>query len=490
MKKTFYFTFIISGLLSIFFSGCADQQGEKPKALVFYCAAGLKPGAERIAKAYEEAYGVQINVQYGGSGTLLSSIRVTKTGDLYLAADESYIDMAKAKGLVAEVQPVAYLTPVIAVKRGNPRQIHSIKDLLRDDVKISVANPESAAIGHITKMMLEQSGEWGAVSKHARVMKPTVNGICNDIKLGAVDAGIVWGSVVAMYKELEPVQVPEWSAYRQTVAMGVLKNSKNPTEALKFMRYFSACDEGLKIIRTLGYETVDGDKWEEKPQLLFYSGGVNRVAVEKTIRAFEKREDVEVTRVYNGCGILVAQIKAGQEPDAYLTCDVTFMNQVKASFQDIDTISATKIVIATTKGNAKNIRSLDDLQKPGLKVGVCNPKQSALGTLTKRMLQDMGLWEGIFKNVVSQTPTADLLVNQLRVGGLDAVIVYQANTAQVTDKIDVIPIKKDRAIAIQDMGININSDHKFLARRLFQALTSEASMANYIINGFTWEYKN
>jgi ABC-type molybdate transport system substrate-binding protein len=360
---------------------------------------------------------------------------------------------------------------------------------LRKDVRLSIANPESTAIGSTTKMMLETSGDWEDISKHAQVVKPTVNGICNDLKIGAVDAGIVWKSVVAMYPELEVVTVPGWEQYKRTVEMGVLRSSKDPTEALKFMRYFSARDKGLEIFRSLGYKTVDGDKWAEKPQLLFYSGGVNRVAVENTIRAFEKREGVEVTRVYNGCGILVAQIKAGQKPDAYLTCDVSFMNQVKSSFQDIDTISATRIVIATTKGNKKHIRNLEDLAEPGLKVGVCNPKQSALGTLTKRMLEQMDLWDGIFKNVVSQTPTADLLVNQLRAGGLDAVIVYAANTAQVADKIDVIPIQQKQAIAVQDMGININSDHKYLARRLFAALTSEESMANYVENGFTWEYK-
>ncbi len=487
MKKVFTFIFLTVGLLLSLFTGCKDKKDQNG-SLVMYCAVGLKPGAERITRDYEDAYGVRIGIQYGGSGSLLSSIRVTKTGDLYLAADDSYIDKAKSWDLIEEVQPIAFLMPVIAVAKGNPLNIQSVKDLTRKDVKLSLANPESAAIGRMTKIMLEQSGDWEAISKHTKVMKPTVNGICNDIKLGAVDAGIVWRSVAAMYNELESVNVPEWNQFKRPVSMGVLKGSKNPTEALKFMRYFSARDKGLKIFNSMGYETVVGDMWEEKPSILFYSGGVNRVAVENTIRAFEKREGVEVTRVYNGCGILVAQIKAGQKPDAYLTCDVSFMNQVKSEFQDINTISATKIVIATAKGNDKNISNLNDLTRPGLKIGVCNPQQSALGTLTKRMLQQMGLWEGIFKNVVSQTPTADLLVNQLRVGGLDAAIVYQANTSQVADKINVVPIEMDHAIAVQDMGININSDHKYLSKRLFAALTSEESMTNYLENGFTWEY--
>ncbi len=53
-----------------------------------------------------------------------------------------------------------------------------------------------------------------------------------------------------------------------------------------------------------------------------------RPAIEQTIAEFERREGVKVTRVYNGCGILVAQMKAGEVPDAYFACDSEFMNQV------------------------------------------------------------------------------------------------------------------------------------------------------------------
>ena len=35
--------------------------------------------------------GVKVQLQYGGSGTLLSSLRVRPAGDLFIAADESYI---------------------------------------------------------------------------------------------------------------------------------------------------------------------------------------------------------------------------------------------------------------------------------------------------------------------------------------------------------------------------------------------------------------
>ncbi|MEQ6120479.1 molybdate ABC transporter substrate-binding protein [Reichenbachiella sp. MALMAid0571] len=463
-------------------------QGNKEAAeeLTMYCAAGMKPAVEQIAKAYQKEYGVNVNLQYGGSGTLLSNILVANQGDLYLAADESYIQKAQEKGLLDETQPLAYLKPVIAVKANNPLKIKSLADLKNKDIKLAIANPEAASIGKVLKKILTQSGEWEEFKPFIEVMKPTVNEVANDVKIGTVDAGIIWDAVANQYPELEYIEVPEWQKYTQQVTFGVLKSTKNPTAALKFMRYLSARDKGLTTFSSLGYEPIEGDVWNEKPEILFYSGGVNRLAVDKTIQEFEKREGVEVVRVYNGCGILVSQIRSGQKPDAYLSCDVTFMDQVEDSFQEINNVSSTDIVIVTDIDNSKKIVDLESLTRSGLKLGVCNPKQSALGALTVNMLDKVGLTEDIMKNVVVQTPTADLLVNQLRTGALDAAIVYAANVAQVLDKVTVVKIERKEATATQNIGINTSSKYKYLTRRLYQKITSETSQQSYLANGFSW----
>lgn len=474
-------TSIVAGLLA-----CQGPAQNTQDELTMYCAAGMKPAVEKIAKAYKEEYGIHVNLQYGGSGTLLSNLQVAKQGDIYLAADESYISKARERGLLDETQPLAFLKPVLAVAANNPLNIQSIEDLKNDDIKLSIANPEAASVGKLTQKMLEESGDWESLKGYINVMKPTVNEVANDIKLGTVDAGIIWDAVAVQYPELDFIELPKWEKFAQQVTVGILKSTKNPTAALKFLRYLSAKDRGLETFAALGYKPVDGDPWEETPELLFYSGGVNRLAVDKTIQAFEEREGVEVVRVYNGCGILVSQIRAGQQPDAYLSCDVTFMDQVEESFQEINNVSSTDIVIATDKANSKQITSLDDLTVEGIKLGVCNPKQSALGALTVNLLDKVGLKDEVLKNVVVQTPTADLLVNQLRTGALDAAIVYAANVALVQDKLSVVKLDLNEATAIQNIGINTASKYKYLTRRLYQKITSENSQKMYLQNGFNW----
>ena len=115
-----------------------------------YCAAGMRYPVEEIVQKYEAEYGVQVNLQYGGSNTLLNQLEVNKSGDLYLAGDSSYIRLAEEKGLTAEAFPLALMKPVIAVQVGNPKNIKGIDDLTRDDVKVALGDPDAAAVGKKT----------------------------------------------------------------------------------------------------------------------------------------------------------------------------------------------------------------------------------------------------------------------------------------------------------------------------------------------------
>ena len=455
--------------------------------LVVYCAAGLKTAVEAVAKDYEREQKTSVQIQYGGSGTLLSNLRVAQRGDVFIPADTSFIDLGNSNRLLAEVLPLARMSAVVAVAKGNPKNIRSIQDLLRDGVRVSLGNPDSVAIGTVARAALARSGDWVALSARALVFKPTVNDVANDVKLGAVDAGIVWDVTVAQYPELEAVVVPELSTARSEVSACVLQSSTQPTEALRFARYLSARDRGLRRFQESGFEVMPGDVWNPHPSVLFYSGSVNRLAAEPTLREFEQREGVDITRVYNGCGILTAQIRSGQRPDAYFACDVSFMDTVQSHFQPAVALARTPLVLAVRKGNPKAIAGLSDLTRTTLKVGLCQEDQSALGALSARLLRSVGLWDSVKSNLAVQAPTGDLLINQLRSGALDVALVYAANTSAVLDAVEVVRLTGPGTIAIQPYAVSRNSDHAQLMSRLQQALESKVSRDRFVSAGFQWQ---
>lgn len=452
--------------------------------LIMYCAAGIKAPVEAAAKAYEAEFGVPIQLQYGGSQTLLANIEISRRGDLYLPADNSYLELARQKNLTAESIPLAQMRVVLAVKQGNPKNIGGLADLLSPNVKLAQANPDAAATGKVTRETLQKIGRWDQIEKHTTVFKGTVNDAAADVKLGAVDAAFIWDALLKQYPELERVNVPEFENARASMSVAVLKSSADPAAALRFARYLGARDKGLKEFERHGFTPVEGDAWAESPELRLMAGAMLRPALEATIADFELREGCRVTRVYNGCGILVAQMRAGQRPDAYFACDKSFMTLVGDLFLDASDISTNQLVIMVQKGNPRGIHALKDLAQPGLKIGLGHEKQCALGALTKTTLEIGGAYGAVMKNVAVQSPTGDLLVNQLRTGSLDAVIAYVSNAASAKDELECIPIEIKCALAVQPFAIGRESNFKQLTGRLLDALQSRASQERFERNGF------
>jgi molybdate transport system substrate-binding protein len=463
--------------------------------LMVYCAAGLRAPVADVAKQYQQEYGVEVQLQFGGSNVLLAQAEVSRQGDLYLAAEESYTQLARRKGLLEEALPVAYMRPVLAVRPGNPKGIRALPDLLRDDVRIALADPEAAAVGKTVRGLLRASGFWDQLVPQVRrsgVVKPTVTDAANDVKLGAVDAAFVWDTTVAMISGLEAVTLPELAGAREQITLGVLASSRQPSAALRFARYLTAHDRGLETFRRAGFrDTITGDVWEERPTLTLFSGGVNRLAMQETLDEFARREDVGLNTVYNGCGILVAQMKGlrkgesrGAFPDAYFACDVSFMQQVREWFSDETVFTQTQMVLLTPKGNPRNLRTPADLAQPGLKVGLANPDESALGHLCRELFEELGLYDAIRKNVATQTPTADLLVNQMKVGSLDAAVVYEVNAAPARGALEIIRIVHPKGVARQPYAIARDTPRRQLVLRLLERLRFPVSRRRYEASGF------
>jgi DNA-binding transcriptional LysR family regulator len=94
-------------------------------------------------------------------------------------------------------------------------------------------------------------------------------------------------------------------------------------------------------------------------------------------------------------------------------------------------------------------------------------------------------------NVVVQTPTGDMLVNQLRANSLDAAVAYLTNAAGSGDFLDAIRIEGlDCAVASQPWAVGEDSDYPQLTNRLFQKLTSTDTKEDFLAEGFRWQVED
>lgn len=481
--------FVFAGLCWALYREVRQPAAEAGPPLVLWCAEALRKPLEIIAQDYERELGQKVELRFGPSQLLLTNLERDK-GDLFLPADDSYIDLARQKDLIAEVLPLARMQGVALVRPGLDK-LNSWNDLVQPGRKLALANPDGAAVGKLTRAHLQKTGRWDEVLKLQPVFMGNISEVGNAAQLGTVDAGIVFDAVAGSYPKARALHLPELDGIVAMVQVAVAKSSRQPAGALRFARYVAAAERGLETLKKHGYRVVEeADAWAERPELTVYAGAMLRPAIERTLIEFEEREGVLITRVYNGCGILVGGMKTGERPDVYFACDVQFLGQVKDLFDPGAVVSANHLVIAVKKGNPHDVQSLKDLGKPGLKVGVGHEQQCALGQLTKETFTAAGLYGQVAKNVRAQSPTGDLLVVQLRGGGLDAAVVYKSNVTPYAADLDWVAITGIAcATAHQPAAVGLATPYPQLARRLRTALQSGTSRGRFEELGFLWEVR-
>jgi molybdenum ABC transporter molybdate-binding protein len=492
------------------------------KRLRLYCAAGLQPAVAEIIKNYARDYDVSVEPTYGGSGELLAMIRAAGgAGDLFLSADARTMEEGRKSGDIAEVIPVVVMRPVLVVNKktqkklqAEGRKVTTVFDLLREDLKVILANDKGASIGKVGRRVLEPLGIWAKLEERRRsgagivASAGTVNKVAETVALADGYIGIVWDAVAIQFPTLEVVKAREFKGKEEQVLIGVVKRSRQPTAALQFARYLTARDRGEKVFAEKKYTPIpDADIWAEHPRIHVSAGAMLKPAVQDALKAFEQREGVQIVTAYNGCGVLVSTmeaIKFGQEgakkfPDAYFACDISFLDEVQQWFGDPVTVSRNDVVLVVRKGNPKGIESLADLSRPEVRVGLAHPKKAALGKLTEDRLKQLGLYERVYaegwQQHIVHADAAHDLVNKMLVGdrgARDVAVVYRSNVNAVPkderDQLLVLPVNVGTR-ATQPFAIARETRHPYLLRRLRDALLAGPSARRFHELGFEWAYK-
>jgi len=244
--------------------GCERKKTEQPdsqaKQLLLYCAAGIRPPAEELVESFGREHSVKIATNYAGSETLLSTIRLIRSGDLYMPGDKHYVDQAAQEGMLLSQHPVCYFVPTIFVQKGNPKNIRGLEDLLRPGLKVGFGDDKACAIGRTTKQIFTKNNiAWDEVEKNLKFLSLTVNELGLQIQAKSLDAVIVWDAIAHYYDEHgTAVPIPVEKNVISTVDIGVLAFTKNRSIAEKFVE-FAASAQGQNIFKKHNYRTEPPD---------------------------------------------------------------------------------------------------------------------------------------------------------------------------------------------------------------------------------------
>ena len=217
--------------------------------LLVYCGAGIRHAMEEAAETFGRSNGAEMQMDYAGSGALISRLKLARKGDVYIPGDVWYLDEVAKEGLVASRKMVTWFAPVIIVRKGNPKNIRSLADLVKPGVKLALGNPEACQVGRLTEQVFKKNEiDAAAVQANTVFSSVTVNELGVQVKMDSTDAAIVWDAVAANFADaVEIVPIPTEQNIISNVAAGVLTLSQNQPLAQRFVD-FLAGPEGKAIL--------------------------------------------------------------------------------------------------------------------------------------------------------------------------------------------------------------------------------------------------
>jgi len=221
--------------------------------------------------------------------------------------------------------------------------------------------------------------------------------------------------------------------------------------------------------------------------LMVHAGAGIRPPLDELGKRFEQQTGTRVDYNFKGSGCLLADICFSKKGDAYIPGELFYIEQAdkRGMLAKSRIVAQMSTVVIVQKGNPKNIKSLKDLTRPGLRVGIGDPEAVAVGRAANESLVKAGILEAVKKNIATQALNVVELGIGVKLRHLDAAIVWDA-TAYLfkndTEQID-IPAKW-RADAPIPVAVLKFSENPREAEAFMNFLASKEAEKVFLAHGY------
>ncbi len=260
MKYLFYL-FLFVGLFSCSNSTENAEMGsgqENKDEILIYCENAMVPVLTELKGVFEEKYNCKITLRNDCSQNLVSLIKYSHKGDLYIPGSIHGFDQFGENKSIFLVDSVfiGYNSLVILSAKGNPSNYSGlVKSLKNDKHALIIANPATSSLGAETKKMLLENKIYKDVVGNVIALTTDSRGLIKSIENNEAQLIIDWQSDlfynnnsahVDVFKMKEDIFLPT------EIYGGILSTSENKKLAKEFLDYVSG-ESGLLVLKKYGF---------------------------------------------------------------------------------------------------------------------------------------------------------------------------------------------------------------------------------------------
>ncbi|WP_455278811.1 molybdate ABC transporter substrate-binding protein [[Eubacterium] cellulosolvens] len=242
------------------------------RELRVFAAASLANVVNAHKEKFEKENDVKLLFNFGSSSSLYQQLFSGAPADVYLSADFKWTKKLNESELLYKNEYYNFTKNelIVIMPADNPKNISSLLDLTRPNVKVIIATP-TTPIGKYTNITLSRIGEiWGDehspefrgaqwknyrenVVKNIISYEPTVSHVVSKVALGVCDAGFVYVSdTKSQQSGLKYIEIPAEVNTIGTYGIAVTNTTSRLSLAVKYVDFWLS-DEGQMLLADYGF---------------------------------------------------------------------------------------------------------------------------------------------------------------------------------------------------------------------------------------------
>jgi len=204
----------------------------------------------------------------------------------------------------------------------------------------------------------------------------------------------------------------------------------------------------------LGCGERGGDSASDRPAaqkplagktLELFIGSASQPATTEAAKVFKEKTGCQMLLHFSGSGKMLSEMKLGRRGDLYFPGSSDFMELAKKQGEVVPETEKLIVyllpAINVPANNPKKIEKLEDLAKPGVRIGIARPDTVCVGLFAAEVLVHNKMAETVKPNIVTHAESCAKTCQLAAIGSVDAILGWRVFHYWKPDKIKTIMLK-------------------------------------------------